>query len=517
MKKRFLPLLLSLCLLLTGCGSLDMVMEGNDLFNELYEYYAPNRGEEEQEARLTSFSLPQLQSQTLDPVTCTDGPQQVIGSLLYEGLFRLDGQMSPQPALAESYAYDPIRLIYTITLRSGVTFTDGSILTASDVVATLRRAMASDRYGPRLAHVVSLYTQGSNMVCIRLNQNNTAFPALLDIPIVKSGTERQATPIGTGPYRYVEGSGTQSSYLEYNSSWWRGESLPLQRIELYTCKDSDTAAYAFYAREIQLLSCDLTATNASSVSGSGAYTDADTTIMQYIGMNPYHPLLQNPLVRQALCAGIDRTSCISSFLLGHGKAAQFPISPVSPDYPAALAKDYSPELFQQKMEQAGLTTGQAQTLRLLVNAENSHRVGMARKIASDLSLYDLQVQVEVLPWEQFLVALQTGKFDLYFAECKLTADWDLTQLLTLGGNLNYGGWNDPALTRAINNVLSASAEERGAAQEALYQLLAEQMPLIPIAFKCNSVLTTPGAVDTITPTATEPFFGMKDWVVHIAG
>ena len=84
-------------------------------------------------------------------------------------------------------------------------------------------------------------------------------------------------------------------------------------------------------------------------------------MLQYLGLNARSTLLQDAAVRQALSAGIDRESCITSFLLGHGKAAQFPISPASADYPSELATQYSPELFQQKMAQAGLTTGQTRT------------------------------------------------------------------------------------------------------------------------------------------------------------
>lgn len=72
-----------------------------------------------------AFTLPYDPDQTLDPVTCADGMQQVAGSLIYEGLFRLDRQLEPQPWLCQSYTYDAASLTYTFTLRSGVTFPTG--------------------------------------------------------------------------------------------------------------------------------------------------------------------------------------------------------------------------------------------------------------------------------------------------------------------------------------------------------------------------------------------------------
>ena len=105
MKKRLLKtacLLAAAALLLTGCRT-EMPAGPAGLPGEA-------GSEEEPEVPLpSSFTLPYAPDQTLDPVTCADGMQQVVGSLLYEGLFRLDEQLQPQPCLCQSYTYDPAR------------------------------------------------------------------------------------------------------------------------------------------------------------------------------------------------------------------------------------------------------------------------------------------------------------------------------------------------------------------------------------------------------------------------
>ena len=83
-------------------------------------------------------------------------------------------------------------------------------------------------------------------------------------------------------------------------------------------------SYAFYAREIQLLFCDLTGADTSNVYGSGDYTDAATSIMQYLCLNTRRAPFDNPAVRRAVTLGVDRAGCVSAFLLGHGMAAHFP-------------------------------------------------------------------------------------------------------------------------------------------------------------------------------------------------
>ena len=244
MKRRILPLLLVLCLLwLTGCSFDDTSDE--DLLQEIYGYY--QSGKDKTDAPLTSFALPVLQGQTLDPITSPDGVQQTIGALLYEGLYALDTGFTPQPMLAESCTVSGTTC--TITLRGGVTFSDGSTVTASDVVRSLQRAQSSERYGARLAGVSRIAAGSGGTVVLTLAYENQNIAALLDIPIVKAGTETATAPIGTGPYVYTAGESGSVS-LTRNSSWWKGESLPLQTIPLETYKDSDTIAYAFYAREI---------------------------------------------------------------------------------------------------------------------------------------------------------------------------------------------------------------------------------------------------------------------------
>ena len=119
MKRRILPLLLVLCLLwLTGCSFDDTSDE--DLLQEIYGYY--QSGKDKTDAPLTSFALPVLQGQTLDPITCPDGVQQTIGALLYEGLYALDTGFTPQPMLAESCTVSGTTC--TITLRGGGTFAE---------------------------------------------------------------------------------------------------------------------------------------------------------------------------------------------------------------------------------------------------------------------------------------------------------------------------------------------------------------------------------------------------------
>lgn len=239
MKRRLAALLcaLALSLSLAGCWSSDVSDEGNDFWEEPPEQEADNSPL----TPITSFALPYLQGVTLDPLTCPDGMQQVLGALLYEGLFALDESFAPQNVLCSRYERSDDGTSYTFYLRDDASFSDGSALTANDALATLRRAQQSERYSARFANVSSMRASGGALI-VTLSRADSAFPALLDIPIVKAGSEKSTVPLGTGPYLFVtDGNG---AFLK-RSADWHGGALPFERIELRAAKDTDTAAYLF--------------------------------------------------------------------------------------------------------------------------------------------------------------------------------------------------------------------------------------------------------------------------------
>ena len=215
--------------------------------------------------------------------------------------------------------------------------------------------------------------------------------------------------------------------------------------------------------------------------------------------------------------GLDHTEILGDTLaqIAREKAGILKPGTRAVSYPQAQEVSYSPDHFAGAMEEAGLRTGtQTQTLTLIVNEENSYKVSMASRIASQLSQYDLRVTVRTMSWSSYTQALRSGNYDLYYAECRLTADWDLTPLLAAGGALNYGGAASDEMTAALTRWLTCTQDEQTEAMDSLCQVFREQSPILPVCFKRTSVLMTQGAVETITPTAANPFYGLKDWKIN---
>lgn len=460
----------------------------------------------------TDFRLPYSPDQTLDPITCPDGMQQVVSALLYEGLFELDEQLEPQPLLCTGTTVGEDPLICTLQLRQDVLFSDGSPLTAQDVAQSLKRAAASARYGARFRRVSSIAAQDGQVV-LTLTSEHAALAALLDIPIVKAGTENDLAPIGTGPYTLA--TTEEGAQLQKNNSWWQKKRLPVNTIELLPAGDRDTMLYQFTSRDTQLITADLTGTAPVSVTGSIGFHDADTTILQYVGFNTTRAPFSSANLRTALEKGLNREFLVSATLSGHGRVARFPISPVSPLYPGQLENTYSYDAFATAMTEAGWNDGKTQTVTLLVNSENSFKRSAAESIADSLSAFDLKVDVLALPWEEYTAALAAGNFDLYYGEVKLTADWDLAPLLSSGGSLNYGGWSNVRTDQLLSALPNTAESGRAAAAEALCSHLLQTAPILPVCFKSTTVLVQNGVIEGLSPTAANPFHDISTCTIHL--
>lgn len=504
---KIMAIALAMACLLTGCLPEELPEEPEDMM-------LPSFGEEETPEEKgpvlpERFALPYMPGRSLDPVDCADGMQQTAASLLCEGLFRLDGSFEPQPCLCVSYTHDETASRYTFTLRPEVQFSDGTPLTARDVKATLDRARSSQRYGSRLSGISSVSASGDS-VTVSLSSPNAALAALLDVPIVKSGVQGEI-PVGTGPYFYAEEE--TGPYLIANQSWWRGENQPVERIALVEAPDDAAMLYRFSSHEVQLITADLTGIQTVSTTGSVGCVDADTTLMQYVGCNTSRAPLDSPALRRALSAGIDRSNVTGAFLSGHGKPAAFPVSPLSPLYPAELEEEYSLDRFAAALRESGYVS--ERPLTLLVNEENGFKKAIADQLAESWSAGGVAVEVLALPWEEYFAALSAGDFDLYYGEARLAADWNLGSLLEPYGSLNYGHWSDPETSRLMAEY--AGAEDRTAAMRALCARLRDQAPILPVCFKSVSVLTQANVVEGLSPTAAEPFYALGQCVIHLEG
>lgn len=451
------------------------------------------------------FTLPFYPNYSLHPALTDNRTNISLSPLLYEGLFALDDTFSPVPVLCQSHSVSEDGLTWTFTLRQGVTFSDGTVLTGQLAAQSLNISLgAGSRYAGRISGLRSV-TGNDSSVTIQLAAPNGALPALLDIPITKDASAR---PLGTGPYELTTAS--DGYCLFSRSGWWQDSPLPFETIQLFAIQQADDLIAAFDSGDVTLLDADPTATNSLGYSGSYQVWDYNTTNFLYLGFNTTKGYCKDPLVRQALSHGIDRTAITTIPYARHAVASSLPVHPNSALYDETLAAQggYAPDLLVVFLRNNPAPTA---PLTLLVNSENSAKVAAAQYIAHQLESAGLRITVKKLPWDNFLSALSAGNFDLYLGEVLLTADFDLTALLSSTGPLNYSRWLDPQTDLLLSAMRTSSSTTRTASAQALYQHLIQQSPITPICFKYGCALTQWGRLSGLQPRPNNLFYNLQQW------
>lgn len=545
-----LTIALSLLLSLTACGGQGDSSQGSA------SDAAPAASDQSSggASAAQSFSLGYYKGEGLHPYTCSNTTNQNLMGLIYEPLFAIDQTFAAEPCLAKSCTIQVTsasgseeekdtegdasetgtegdetdqkdaskeekkkeqprskiagKTTCTIQLRDDVTFSDGTSLSAEDVVYSLEQAKGKGSiYRERLSDVTSITASGSTTVVIEINAADAAFDSLLDIPIIsRSGG---SNPIGTGPYVLNTKKGEAVS-MTRNTNWWQEGTLPADTITLYAADDSDMMIFGFGSGSISMVNTDLTGTNALSYTGDYNVVDYPTTSMLYVGCNTHSGPCQNQSFRQALYYVFDRDTLATKMLSGHAEPTVLPVSPKSKLYDEKLAETYawSEETAKKKLADGHYYN---QTLKLIVNKESAFKTAFAEEMKKELEAIGIKVQVEALAWDEFADALDERSFDLYLGEVKLKSNFDLTAVIGSNGNLNYGGYQDKDLEKLLTKFQTADKASRAAAAKNLYKAVADAAATIPLCFKNQSALTHWSANASIAPTQQNLFYHIAEW------
>lgn len=459
------------------------------------------------------FTLPYQPNASLHPITGTNKTNLAFSSLVYQGLFELDNTFTPHGVLCSGQSADASGLIWTLSLAEAF-FSDGSAVTADDVVRSLTMARSSELYAPRFRDVQNIAAADISTVTITLSRPNSALPALLDIPIIRDSSDG-SMPLGSGPYRFVENDGPL--HLLRNPS--APENVP-EKIFLYPVTAADELIYAFDAGEVSMVVSDLTGANALGYSSGYETFDYPTTTMLYVGFQTSWGVCSNAMIRRALSFCFDRETVSDSLLAGHADPTCLPFSPRCALHSETYEQQesYDPDIAAQLLSDAGYDVGEdgllcrygsPLSITFIVNTDNPFKVTIAEYLTDELTQLGIAVELKKLSWDDYMYALNYGLFDLYLGEVALTADFDLTPLLEPNGGLNYGRYSNPETSGLLNTLRACSKEELSSAVDAFSAQFAVDCPLAPLCFKEHSVLTQWQTLSGLNPTRQNPFYQLK--------
>ena len=192
----------------------------------------------------------------LDPPRFTSSIDYVRGRATYNSLVQHNNDLTTRGELAETIEPNSDASEWTLKLRKGVVFHDGTPFTADDVVYSMNRHMGDDSTSvikSVLASIQEWKKVNSHEVKCILNTSNSDLPTLLGLfqtKIVKNGTTGDG--IGTGPFVLDSFEPGVKSVHSRNENYWR-EGANLDTVEITAITDPVARVNALIAGDVQLI------------------------------------------------------------------------------------------------------------------------------------------------------------------------------------------------------------------------------------------------------------------------
>ncbi len=428
------------------------------------------------------LKLPYAKADPLNPYLAESMINLQLSTLLYDSLFATGTDFTAVPLVAADYTLEGLNL--TVQLKTGIVFSDGTALTANDVVYSFKKAQTAASYAARLSNIAYVKNTNATSVVFALKSAEPYAVNCLSFPILKKD-DVSDNPAGSGRYSFVEKNG--KALLEANRARIGGFSPHIKTIVLVAIPDSDTLNYALQIGNIDFFFTDLSSGSYRRINASS--TEVGLNNLVYLGFNASSAKLQNAAVRQAIALLINKNTVVSTAFQGHARVA---FTPFNPAFAGISGYDFVPETGKAipLLEQAGYTKLKDNGVRysgynselnfnLLVHADNAFKVETAKQIAKDLMEAGIKVTVTSLDFDAYSAAIRSWKFDMYLGEVMLTPDMSLTPLLAPGGGVSFG----------INTATGAAATaykqyKNGAIDlKGFIDIFSADMPFVPLCYR----------------------------------
>ncbi|MEK3917426.1 ABC transporter substrate-binding protein [Paenibacillus sp. FSL H7-0331] len=286
----------------------------------------------------------------LDSSIATTNPTFTILNAINEGLYRLDAEGKPQPALAKELPkISTDGLVYTISLRDGVTWADGTPLKASDFEFAYKRTLdpaTKAKYATMLAWIkggaelnkakpeeleakkaaLGVKSIDDKTLEITLARPVAFFTDQLSMPtffpqkpdfVTTQGDKYGADAdkvIGAGPFKLEKWDHEQQLVMVKNDKYWDAANVKLNKVTVNVVKDPNTSLNMFDTNQVDLT--ELKGDQFQMFQGKPELTLKKEFVSAYVMLqNKKVPAFANVKVREALGMGIDRKA-LNDVVLG---------------------------------------------------------------------------------------------------------------------------------------------------------------------------------------------------------
>lgn len=474
---------------------------------------------------------------TLDPQAAMDSASFEVIALLMEGLYEIDENEQPVPAMAESVQVLDGEKTYQFTLRQAV-WSDGTPVRAQDFVYGWRRGIDPENgnenaglfaaagiesadeilAGECRTEKLGIEAADDRTLVVRLEEPVPYFLSMLSLPVFYPMNERfcenAGTAYGSSPDTVLSNGAfclaeyepaAQEILLEKNSSYWAKDAVELDRIHYQVIKDSQTAVMAYESGQMDmaLLSGD----QARNCRSRQDFRTIPLGSLWYLVPNLEVEELANQNLRMALALSYDKEEAASQ-VLGDGSRPAWGAVPSGAMYgpdgrdfrdqaETYLKTDKSLAAEYLKEAQKELNQEKFSFTLLIEDTDAAQNLGQYLQAQISSALPDIEIELESVPKKMRLERMAQGEFQIGLT--RWGADYQdplaFLNLWTGESAFNYGAWSSEAYDELIRQ---AQREEMMSQPETRWDLLHQaegilmnQAGIFPVCEKANGILLSP--------------------------
>lgn len=322
---------------------------------------------------------------------------------VYEGLVKPDKDGNLIPAVASSYESKDGKN-YTFTIREGIKFHNGELVTAEDIKYSITRGVGLLKDGePALSNIKEVKIVDEKTVEIQLEEADTEILSYLTFAIIPDGYEdSDKKPIGTGPFEFVSYTPLENLKVKKNEDYWQEGKPYLDEVIFKIVSNADTAMIELMGGNIDIFSY-LTDDQAKQVEQTFDVKRGNMNLVQALFLNNGAAPFDNKLVRQAVNYAVDKQAVIDMVSGGNGTIIGTNMFPAFKKYYAdELANAYTYDVTKAKelLKEAGYENGFEFTI--IVPSNYQFHVDTAQVIVEQLKQVGITAKIQLVEWATWL-------------------------------------------------------------------------------------------------------------------
>jgi peptide/nickel transport system substrate-binding protein len=415
-----------------------------------------------------------------------------IPNALYDVLFWEDPvTLKIHPQIATSFTTQDGKT-WTMKIRQGVKFTDGTTLDATAVKFSWDR-MKDPALGSSSIAIAKSFEStvvDPQTLTLTLQQPNYRFATQFQhqginwvvspTAVQKYGADFGKNPVGAGPFILQSWQPNTQTVLVRNPNYWN---KPLPYLDQITFKvnpdgpQSISTVAAGQANATELSSPnDLTTAKQQGLKTADVTLGGATTMM----FNTQKPPFNDPDARRAVVAAIDIQKINESAYNGNASMADNIFTHDSPYYDKSLNIPYNdPKKAQQLFDSLAQKSGGPLKFSMIAN-QNPTVKAMFVSIQTQLASFkNVQTDIVVYDQTQYITHLLGHDFTAIIAGSNGDPEPSVYEGLHTGGSVNWGNFSDPQTDQALDQGRSTTSDAtKKSAYKTLQQRVADLAPLV---------------------------------------